>query len=205
MKKLLINLIGGLLSILVRIYRAYKREVLYSKFIKIGSNVSISNPNFIQGHKNIIIEDNVYIGPMSTITSINAKVLIKKWTVIGPFLYISTGDHMSIPGRFISTVTNSEKGKGFDGDVLIEEDVWIGARVIILKGVKVGRGAIIAAGAVVNKSVLPYSVVAGVPARFIKFKWDTDTIRMHESQLYEEHDRLSKEELIKNVELSKSR
>jgi maltose O-acetyltransferase len=61
----------------------------------------------------------------------------------------------------------------FQGDLatippVIEDDVWIGARAIILPGCKIGRGAIIGAGAVVSKDVAPYDVVVGNPARVIK-------------------------------------
>jgi acetyltransferase-like isoleucine patch superfamily enzyme len=52
--------------------------------------------------------------------------------------------------------------------VVVEDDVWIGARAIILKGVRLGHGSVVAAGAVVTKSVPPRSVVAGVPARVIR-------------------------------------
>ena len=52
--------------------------------------------------------------------------------------------------------------------IFIEDDVWIGTRAMILKGVTVGKGSIVAAGAVVTKSVPPFSLVAGVPARVVK-------------------------------------
>ncbi len=50
---------------------------------------------------------------------------------------------------------------------MIEDDVWIGAGAIVLTGVTIGKGAIVSAGAVVSKSVAPYQIVAGVPARRI--------------------------------------
>ncbi len=53
-------------------------------------------------------------------------------------------------------------------DVSIGNDVWIGAKSVILPGVTIGDGAVIAAGSIVNKDVAPYSIVAGVPAKFIK-------------------------------------
>jgi maltose O-acetyltransferase len=53
-------------------------------------------------------------------------------------------------------------------NVIIEDDVWIGYRVTILPGVKIGKGSVIGAGAVVTKNVEPYTVVGGVPAKFIK-------------------------------------
>jgi acetyltransferase-like isoleucine patch superfamily enzyme len=52
--------------------------------------------------------------------------------------------------------------------VIIEDDVWIGSNAVILPGVRIGKGAIVGAGAVVTKNVLPYTIVAGVPARNIR-------------------------------------
>ncbi len=54
------------------------------------------------------------------------------------------------------------------GDIVIGNDVWIGSNCVILMGVRVGNGAVIAAGAVVNKDVAPFDIVGGVPAKKIK-------------------------------------
>lgn len=62
------------------------------------------------------------------------------------------------------------------GDVVIGNDVWIGREVLILSGVNIGNGAVIGARAIVTKDVAPYSVVAGNPARHIKFRFDESTI-----------------------------
>lgn len=66
----------------------------------------------------------------------------------------------------------------FDGipRSIIGNDVWIGKRVIIKAGVHIGDGAIVGAGAVVTKDVPPYAIVAGVPARIIRYRFDADTI-----------------------------
>lgn len=77
-----------------------------------------------------------------------------------------------------------------DLPVVIDDDVWVGSGAIILKGVHVGRGAIIAAGAVVTGNVQPYSIVAGVPARFMRFRWSDANIRLHDSKLYPSDRRL---------------
>lgn len=82
---------------------------------------------------------------------------------------------------------------------MIENDVWIGANVTILVGVTIGRGAIIAAGAVVNKSIPPYAIAGGVPAKVIKFKWSVDQILQHEAILYPDNERFSKEYLEKLI------
>lgn len=59
---------------------------------------------------------------------------------------------------------------GRDLPVVIEDDVFIGSRAMVLPGVTVGRGAVIAAGAVVTKDIAPYQVVGGVPAKFIRMR-----------------------------------
>jgi acetyltransferase-like isoleucine patch superfamily enzyme len=60
---------------------------------------------------------------------------------------------------------------------VIGNDVWIGVNAIINRGVKIGDGAIIASGAIVTKDVYDYSIVGGVPAKHIKFRFDEETIK----------------------------
>lgn len=61
-------------------------------------------------------------------------------------------------------------------DVVIGNDVWIGCRAVIMAGIKIGDGAVIASGAVVTKDVPPYAVVGGVPAKVLKYRFDEKTI-----------------------------
>ena len=61
--------------------------------------------------------------------------------------------------------------------VVVGNDVWIGARVMVVGGVTIGNGAVIAAGAVVTKDVPPYAMVGGVPAKIIKYRFTDDIIR----------------------------
>lgn len=63
------------------------------------------------------------------------------------------------------------------GDIIVDDDVWIGYGATILSGVHVGQGAVIAAGAVVTKDVPPYAVVGGVPAKVIKYRFSEDLIK----------------------------
>ena len=63
------------------------------------------------------------------------------------------------------------------GKIVIEDDVWIGINVVILKNVRIGQGAVVSAGAVVTKDVPPYSVVAGVPAKIISWRKEPDAER----------------------------
>lgn len=63
------------------------------------------------------------------------------------------------------------------GPIVLEDDVWVGDHALILSGVHIGRGAIIAAGAVVAKDVPPYAIVGGNPARVIRYRFDEETIK----------------------------
>ena len=97
----------------------------------------------------------------------------------GPNLTIITGDHFTPPGRYMKSVTDAEKPPCCDADVVIGDDVWIGANVTILKGVHIGRSAIIAAGAVVTHDIPEFAIAGGVPAKVIKYKWTEEEREFH--------------------------
>ena len=78
---------------------------------------------------------------------------------------------------------SKEKLPENDAPVVIEDDVWIGANVTRLKGVTIGRGSVVAAGAVVTKSCPPYSIIGGVPAKVLKMRFTPEEIVKHESIL----------------------
>lgn len=126
------------------------------------------------------IYDNVGVGSHALFSTPNAKIIIKGNCAIAEHLTIHTGNHARVVGKFVTDITEEKKPKGFDKDVIIENDVWIGSNVTILSGVHVGRGSTIAAGAVVNKDVPPYCIVGGVPAKPIKAYWTIEQIQKHE-------------------------
>lgn len=160
-----------------------------------ASNAVLTPPFHFDGKKNIYIYDNVGIGPYSYLSTPNAKLTIKGHCSIAEHFTVHTGDHVRIPGLFVAQITEEEKPKGFDKDVVIENDVWIGCNVTVLSGVKIGRGATIAAGAVVNKDIPPYCIAGGIPAKPIKFYWSINEILNHESTLYSEKERFTREQL----------
>ena len=90
---------------------------------------------------------------------------------------------------FVTDITEVNKPDGYDQDVIVEQDCWIGSNVTLLSGVTIGRGTTVAAGAVVTKSMPPYCVCGGVPAKFIKFYWTIDQILEHEEKLYPKTER----------------
>ena len=73
----------------------------------------------------------------------------------------------------MNSITNEEKVPENDLPITLEGDNWIGARAILLKGITVGTGAVVAAGAVVTQDVPPYTIVDGIPARVIRHRFDT--------------------------------
>lgn len=89
------------------------------------------------------------------------KIIIGNNCQIGPNVSFMTGSH--------SIIYDSKKGRGrLTKPIILEDEVWIGCGAIILLGVTIGKGAVVAAGAVVNKDVPPKTVYGGVPAKFIK-------------------------------------
>lgn len=107
----------------------------------------------IKGLWNLSIGDGTSIPKGSTFYCTDAPLTIGRKVIFGPHPTIITGDHRTdIIGKYIIDVTREEKLPENDRPVVIEDDVWVGANVTILKGVTIGRGSIVAAGAVVTKS-----------------------------------------------------
>ena len=127
----------------------------------------------------------------------NAKVNIADHVVASYKLTIIIGDHERRVGVYCNSITEAMKNHnaGLDQDVNIESDAWLGINVTLLKGVTIGRGTTVCAGAVVNKSMPPYCICGGVPAKVIKFYWTIDQILEHESKLYPKDERFNRKQL----------
>ena len=150
----------------------------------------------IKGIENLSIGDGSSIPKGSTFYCTRAELRIGNKVIFGPKPTIITGDHrMDIIGKYIIDVTDEEKLPEQDAPVTIEDDCWIGANVTILKGVSIGRGTVVAAGAVVNRDIPPYSIAGGVPAKVLKFRFTPEQIIEHEKKLYPEEKRFSREKL----------
>lgn len=137
-----------------RIRASYYRQVCGS----LGKNVRFSEGVTFQNPATLFIGDNVGINRNTWINA-GGRVEIGNDVIIGPKVVIHSGNHkfdrLDIPIRLQGWNT---------APVIIEDDVWIGAAAIILPGVRIGKGSVIAAGAVVIKDIPPYSIAAGVPA-----------------------------------------
>lgn len=148
-------------------------------------NTVFGKNNIIYDNTTIVnsqVGDYTYIGGSNKIQ----YAIIGKFCSIGPEVRIGLGIHptnlkSTYPGFYTrSEYYRVEKLYDFNGEeykqVEIGNDVWIGARATILDGVKIGDGAIVAAGAVVAKDVPPYAIVGGVPAKVIKYRFDENRI-----------------------------
>ena len=105
-----------------------------------------------------------------------SPVYIGKFCSIAPNVNIGPIEH---PLKYSSTYPMSTFGFLPEQEYLpvkIGNDVWIGINAVILKGVTIGDGAVIASGAVVTKDVLPYTIVGGVPAKIIRFRFSEEII-----------------------------
>lgn len=146
-----------------KIIRKIRSSVGKCLFDHCGTNINIEQgANFGNG-RGISIGNNSGLG-------INCKVrgplTIGNDVMMGPDVMIFTSNHETSRIDTPMRLQGSAKIK----PVTIGDDVWIGARVIILPGVTIGQGAILAANAVVTKDVPEYAVVGGNPAKLIKFR-----------------------------------
>ncbi len=136
-----------------------------------------------KGLWNLSVGNHVSIPRGSTFYCTEAPLIIGNNVIFGPNPTIITGDHrIDVIGKFI--IDSNDKLPENDLPVILEDDVWCGANVTILKGVSIGRGSVVAAGAVVTKSCPPYSIVGGIPAKVIKQRFTVEEIACHEKILY---------------------
>lgn len=162
------------------LYLFYRRFNTYLKRFYLGCN-KIDITTFISG-KSLISKDLVagrycFIGHGC---EIGANVQIKDYVMFAPNVKIIGADHnydrpgtpMIFSGRPVLKTTR------------IESDVWVGHSSIIMAGVTIERGAIIAAGSIVTHDVKAYTIVGGIPAKFIKMRFsDEESIKKHDEML----------------------
>lgn len=160
----------------------YLVNLKYRQF-QIGSNFHAGRNVFFWAKNSIKIGDNFYIGRYSQIecdAEIGNNVLFANCVAL-----VGRYDHhfkqIGIPTRLSSKIGDADYNwKGLVSKVIIEDDVWIGYGAIILSGVKIGKGSIIAAGSVVIKDIEPYSIAGGNPAKYIKSRFNANEIIEHE-------------------------
>jgi acetyltransferase-like isoleucine patch superfamily enzyme len=172
----------------------YKNSIIQSF---IGFKKKNGFEDFLTIRKNVEIHGKVKIGAFTLINRYTVITgLVKKigrFTSIGPNVYIGPANHNynQTSSRGLPAVASflelqldndlKERIKKEKAEVHkptnIGHDVWLGGHSIILNGVNIGDGAVVAAHSVVTKDVPPYAIVAGIPAKIIKYRFDKDTIQ----------------------------
>ncbi len=168
-------------SLLILIYYliAYKLPSQYFPFGKISCRIrynlwklilkgSIGNNVKIQANVLVGKFDDIWVGSFVAINE-NCRlrnVVIGNYVLIAPDVYVLHSGHgyseLEVP-MYLQEETKYDK-------TIIEDNVWIGARSVILPGRRIGEGSIVAAGSVVTKDVAPFSIVGGNPAKLIKYR-----------------------------------
>ncbi len=137
---------------------------------EIGSGVFIGSQAYIQGRFDgrCVIGDHVWIGPMAYFDA--RDLLVEEYVGWGPGAKLLGSSHTAVPLNIPIIRTDLEIKPTCIG-------AWadIGTNATILPGVRIGKGAIVGAGAVVVSDVEPYAVVAGVPAKFMRWRMDNDS------------------------------
>lgn len=174
------------------------------KHIDLGFGVRVTKGSYLEGY-NKIHDYSVFGGALGKYSYIgdHSHVIAKvgRFCSIGPHVRTITSSH---PCAFISTSpcfysVNKQNGISFVKENLFQEkpddnewieignDVFIGDSVLLMRGVKVGDGAIIGAGSVVTKDVAPYSIVVGNPAKEIKKRFNIEEIKMLQNSKWWNH------------------
>jgi acetyltransferase-like isoleucine patch superfamily enzyme len=145
------------------------RNVHPTTYVMWGSHIS----------RDLIAHEYCYIAPGCTI---GPKVELGRYVLLAPQVTVIGADHcFDLPGVPIIFAGRPELPP-----TVIESDVWIGYRAIIMAGVRIGQGSIVATGAVVTKSIPPYEIWGGVPARRIKARFANEKQRQaHDRMLTE--------------------
>lgn len=164
----------------------------YGGQLALGRNIKINHPTLFQGRGRLVIESNVQLG-YSLAGAPEAPILLQPRQP-GSEIYLGENCQIMNGCEFIAQMTieigrdcmigphtliydsdfhgvhpSQRRQGGKSAPVVIEENVWIGSRVMILKGVRVGKGSVIAASSIVTRDVEPGTVVGGNPARVIGY------------------------------------
>ncbi len=146
-----------------RLGYALRRKLVQQIFPRCGEGVLVKQRCYFGDGRNVEVGDRSQLGDRARIDD---DVTFGSDVVMGPDVVIMTNTHafedVDVPIRV--------QGNGGSRQVVIGNDVWIGTRVVILPGVTVGDGAVIGAGSIVTKDVPPAAIVAGNPARVIRYR-----------------------------------
>lgn len=162
-----------------------------------GINSYIEFPVYISCPKSVSMEADTRLrGGTKILVSKKCRVSIKRYSVVGMNCMIVANKHISTVG--IPHILLGASGINDQiNDIVIEEDTWIGSNVTIMGNITIGRGSLVGACSLVTKSIPPYAVVVGSPAKIVAVKFSIDQIMAHEQILYSESERFKRDYLDK--------
>lgn len=177
------------MNVIVQLLKKLRNKFLVKykwKKYSIGANFHAGRSVVLWAKKTLSIGSNFYIGRYSQIECDaiigNNVIFANCVALVGR--YDHNYEQVGRPIRLASQIRDKNYcWKGLNSKIIIEDDVWVGYGAIVMSGVKIGKGSIVAAGSVVTKDIDPYSIVGGNPARFIKFRFTADDIKNHEEDL----------------------
>lgn len=186
----------NLLRCCFNIYTRWCERRIRARIGYCAPSAFIHPDNYIVGGKLISISDDSIIQPGGKLILTNKKwgLKIGRWVGISYNVTIINSNHIptvGVPQHLAACIHLNDK----DTMIEIDDDCWIAANVTLLPGAKINRGCVVGAGALVNKEIPPYAVVAGVPAKIVAVKFSLEQIMEHERYIYPENERLSKEKL----------
>lgn len=183
----------NLMQLWPRCVRGTLRALRRPLFAQCGRNVRF-DPTAHYTYGGISVGDHCRLGDRGIMLASDSRIILGNHVMFGPEVALIAGNHnIAEVGRFMDDVY--DKRPDDDEDIVIEDDVWLGARVTVLKGVRIGRGSVVGACSVVMQSIPPYSIALGSPALVLRRRWDVETILRHEEALYPPEARLSPEQL----------
>ena len=179
------------------IFNILFRKNIYSSNVdfraNIGTNTVVNINTSVD--RNCIIGKYTYIGRYCSIT----KTKIGNYCSIADNVFIGQGEHdFSKPSTNVIFVENDYEDMT-KKPCIIENDVWIGSNANVLRGVTIGNGAVIGAGAIVTKDVPPFAIVVGAPARVLKFRFEDDKIKEIEKTKWWDYDKEIAKKIFKTI------
>jgi acetyltransferase-like isoleucine patch superfamily enzyme len=162
------------------------------------SKTSIVRTPVWGGKQNVYIYENCGINAGAKFICQTGKFIMKRNCSVGPNLTVITCNHKY--NKVGQRPESNTWGELEPNDVIVNEDVWIGANVTLCPGTLIGKGCIIAAGSVCikGKEYPPYSIIGGNPATFIKFRLSLDDQIKQEELFYQSTGRINKDLLLNN-------
>lgn len=164
-----------LLNLPTRARLAVRRKRLLRRFGRVGRNFVFDPQSLFNTPELLEVGDDVFIGPRAYIS---ADVRIGNRVMFGPDPTLIGGDHyFAVRGKSVRFM--HPEGRETIEPVVVEDETWCGASVIVLGGVTIGMGCVVGAGSVVTKSLPPFTVDVGSPCRPVRRVFTDDVLAEH--------------------------